>query len=99
MFIKLNSDQVDDLIVKELTETYANYDEGWFEDSEEMQESIAHVLTHFMTPTAHDEWAKSVGIKRNLVAEVAEGFDELEHTRVESYISRLIEAKLKEKNT
>lgn len=78
MFIKLNSDQVDDLIVKELTETYANYDEGWFDDSEEMQESIAHVLTHFMTPTAHDEWAKSVGIKRDLVAEVVEGFDHLQ---------------------
>ena len=36
---------------------------------------------------------------RNLCIEVVEGFDQLEHTRVESYIGRLIEAKLKEKNT
>jgi len=37
--------------------------------------------------------------ERNVCNEVVEGFDELEHTRVESYIGRLIEAKLKEKNT
>ncbi len=34
--------------------------------------------------------------ERNLCIEVVEGFDEIEHTRVESYIGRLIEEKLKE---
>jgi len=66
MFIKLTSDQVDDLIVKELTETYANYDEGWFDDGDEMQEALAKVLSHFMTATEYDIWSRKINSKKAL---------------------------------
>ena len=66
MFIKLTSDQVDDLIVKELTQTYAHYDEGWFDDGDEMQEALAKVLSHFMTATEYDIWSRKIKSKKAL---------------------------------
>jgi len=66
MFIKLQSDQVDELIVKELTQTYDHYDEGWFDDGDEMQEALAKVLSHFMTATEYDIWSRKIKSKKAL---------------------------------
>ena len=69
MFIKLTSEQVDELIVKELTQTYEHYDEGWFDardDSEERKEALAKVLSHFMTATEYDIWSRKVKSKKAL---------------------------------
>lgn len=86
MLIEISSDQVDELVVEELMQTYEHSQEGWYENSEEMQDAIAIILSHYMTPSDYDIWLMKYAQDklerqkkqlRDLADEIEEGLDAL----------------------
>ena len=78
--IELDHNFVSDLVAKELQELYEFTREDWFdEDPEEAREALSTVLFYYMNPAEYRKWRDQ---KRNLAAEVVEGFDHLEKDEV-----------------
>jgi hypothetical protein len=104
--MELHPNFVSDIVVQRLQEMYEFTKEHYFDtDPVEARAAIALVLDYFMAPSDYEQWRIDNGLDRNLAEEVVEGFDHLEKYRPEdvckmySYIGRVIESLLKEKNT